>query len=307
MNSLDRIKKTLPPILYSFLVFIILFAIITFLSFVVVFCFNDFDFKISFHFIVFGIKKHIEFIAGLILAIIGIYFGVQAMQEASIAVKKSEIIIKTISSFFNDFSSMIPRVCELIDNANEELLIMVSLPAYGYLLNETLGEKFFNSFNKRITDASNDKPHIELICFRQDLCSEFENKQNLYVTDSFKLLSEEDKEKRIRTYFTHKNSILTGLFGIMNSCKVSQNDYCNLFTLMQDPYIRIFIADSKKAIFAITPSFNHENLSEFNIIGYCTEDKKMVEIIKNLFDKYKSQNPLSTSDFKSFIFETNEK
>lgn len=251
-------------------------------------------------------EERIECIIGFIIGMIGVYFGVRAMQEASTAVKNSDKIIHTISSFFNDFSSMMPEVCNLINSAQEELQIMVSLPAYGYLLNEPLGELFFNSLNKKITDATKGKPQIEFICFRQDRCDAFEDTEKLFQEEVFKSLSPAEQKVRIQTYFSHKRLILNGLFDILNNNKLLHIDCCNLYTLMQDPYIRIFIADNKEAIFAITPNFAPSNFSDFVISGYKTKDKKMVGIIKNLFDRYKSGNAISTAEFNTFSFGSNE-
>lgn len=303
MIDFSRICKTIFPILISFGVFI-LFIVIVSIVFFIINCIR-FDAIQAFQILIdwFSSKKT-EYLIGLIVGIIAIYFGVQAMHEASNAVKKSDQIINTISSFFNDFQTMLPRACTLISEANEELLIMVSLPSYGYLINTKLGEDFFNILNKKITDASAGSPDIKFICFSQDKCSDFEDKNIIFQTESFSSLNENEKKIKLQTYFSHKKTILTGLFDIMNNKKINNNDYHNLFTLMQDPYLRIFIADRKKALFAITPDFNSTDLSDFNITGYYTEDKKMVDIITSLFYKYASQNPISSPDFSLFSFES---
>ncbi|MCX6152530.1 MAG: hypothetical protein NT007_00060 [Candidatus Kapabacteria bacterium] len=247
----------------------------------------------------------IEFLIGLIIGIAGIYFGVQAMLEASNAVKKSEQIIINMSSFFNDFQSMMPRVCSLITEAKEDVQIMVSLPAYGYLINSKLGDEFFIKLNNQISKSSCGGPDIKFICFCQQKFSDFEDPSKLFQKEPFISFSDDNKNLMLSTYFEHKRTILQGLFGICKGKKIHDHGYCNLYTLREDPYLRIFIADGKKAILAITPNFNSEDIAEFNITGLYTEDKKMVEIIKNLFIKY-SIHPITETEFALFQFNNNE-
>lgn len=226
------------------------------------------------------------------MGMLGIFFAIRAMFEASNALTKSTEILTAISSFFDNYDQATERIDKLISEAKNELLILVSLPAYGIIVNDKLGDIFYSVMSKRFPDCNTKMLKIQFICFNQDLCTKYENK---FKTDNKKMF---DK------YMLYKREILEGIHNIRSLNRQSEPNYENIWLLGMDTHIRLFIADDSKAIFATVPDFKPDTPMETSIAGFETNEKKMVQILIKLFEEQKrSGSSMSEADFRTFKFE----
>jgi hypothetical protein len=234
-----------------------------------------------------------EYVWVLSLGLIGIFYAVRAMNEANSALVKSRQIFDAISSFFDNYDQATERIYKLIREANDKLLICVSLPAYGVIVDEKLGDKFYSELFKRLPDTNTKNLEIQFICFNQELCSKYEV--------NFDTLKNSKSGKKAN-YMMYKETILTSLFKTRVLHRNNGAAFENVWLLGMDTHIRLFIADDSKAIFATVPDFKPDN-AESSIAGFETTEKKMVEILIKLFEEQKmSGSPMSDSDFKTFEF-----
>ncbi len=238
----------------------------------------------------------IELFITVTLGLTGIYISVKAFREASSAASEAKKISKAIPAFFDNFPSMVERLSILIDEAKTELLVFVSLPAYGSLPNPELGEIFYEHFSNKIVKCKLRSKEIEIkmICFSQELCEEFEE------------VARKDINKyKPNKYFNFKQNILQDLWFIRGERRKTEKDYENVKCIdSEDKYIRMFIADSEKAIFSVVPDFGPQEPSEFNITGFETTDKVMVRILRDLFFKYdETAITLNEGEYKEWKYE----
>jgi hypothetical protein len=234
--------------------------------------------------------ERIELIIVLALGLVAIFFAIRAKVEAAAALREAQKIYIAIPSFFNNYAQVTDRIEELINEAENELLILVSLPAYGHIVSEDLGRKFYAAITKRITDSITQRLNIQFICFSSNICEKFERK--------FK----EEHPNSFVEYEEYKKRILEGIHSIKTIKKQDDPSYENFWTLSADTHVRLFIADSKRAIFATVPNFTPEDPRETDIAGFETTEGKMVEILEKLFREQKlSGDSVSEPDFRKFF------
>ena len=212
------------------------------------------------------------------------------MHEATDALNKSKNISKALSSFFNDYDQVTDRIKKLISEAEKELLILVSLPAYGTFVNERLGDVFYESLTDKLVKCANSTFEIQFICFDRALCSKYEKQAKITID-----INKFDK------YMMYKRQIIDLISDNRTWRKKKDDKYENIWLLPIDNHIRLFIDGEKKAIFAIVPDFKPDSL-EATIAGYETKNKDMIKIWRKYFNEQKaSVSPPSASELKAFI------
>ncbi len=229
------------------------------------------------------------------LGVTGIYMSVKAFREASIAAQEARNVSKALPNFFYDFTHMVSKFSALIDEAKTELLVFVSLPSYGSLPDPKSGSIFHEHFYERINSCKRNDSQLDIkfICFSQRLCDDFED------------IAKKESEKYLPDrYFRFKEDILEGLRYIRRERLKKESGYENVKCIdSEDQNIRMFIADKRKAIFSVVPDFSPKNPSEFNITGFETQDKTMVDILEKLFYKYyQSTDSVNDSEHKEWKY-----
>lgn len=227
-------------------------------------------------------QAHIDFIIAfsLIFGVVGAVFAIWAQRSAFNAEKEAIGIRQDIPIFFN-YKDGLPKIIELIQEAENELYILSPIPTYG-LIPESLGKGkgFCHALNQILNNMKyKQNSKIIMICNGGDkdytnFCDNIKNIDKLWFNN-------------------YKSEARTILEKIRDLGKNGE------FYGTSDKWIRIFISE-KRAIILVIPNYG-EKSGEFASAGFETKSDKMIATFKILFDNYlnkeKSPETRQLTDF----------